>query len=114
MAVNAKELRKNLEEAPFSAEELNAINVVEKCIDEQIKRYYDGGPVSIDLCYFKFTWNPQDDKKGWPFKDVRKRLMQRELEKRYEEAGWELKVHIDDGLDGPNMSGPDLMILKEA
>ena len=37
--------------------------------------------------------------------------MQKELERRYKDAGWNIKVHIDDGLDGPNMSGSDYWIL---
>jgi hypothetical protein len=114
MAISAKELREKLETAEFSAAELNAIHIMESYIDKQIREKYDGGEVRIELSYFNFNWNPKDDRGGWNFKNVRKRIMRKELENRYKEAGWSLKVHIDDGLDGPNMSGPDYMILKEA
>jgi hypothetical protein len=42
----------------------------------------------------------------------RRSLMRNELEKRYKKAGWKIEVKLDDGLDGPNMSGPDYWILK--
>jgi hypothetical protein len=43
--------------------------------------------------------------------NARKEFLKNELLKRYEDANWLIKWHIDDGLDG-NMSGGDYLILK--
>lgn len=42
---------------------------------------------------------------------MRPSQMRTELDKRYKESGWNIRVEYDDGLDGPNMSGPDYWIL---
>ena len=44
--------------------------------------------------------------------ETRKKILRTELIIRYEKANWEIDWHIDDGLDGPNMSGGDYLILK--
>ena len=44
-------------------------------------------------------------------KEFRQEKLFKELKKRYKEAGWKCKVEYDDGLDGPNMSGPDCWVL---
>jgi hypothetical protein len=42
---------------------------------------------------------------------VRSRKLQKALEDMYKKAGWKITVKYDDGLDGPNMSGPDYWVL---
>ena len=40
------------------------------------------------------------------------KFLKTELLSRYEKANWVIDWHIDDGLDGPNMSGGDYLVLK--
>jgi hypothetical protein len=107
MAINSKDVKKAYEAKmaqPFNEEELTQLKEREDKIDSILKEKFNDGPVRIELAHFLF------DPYSWE-RSKRNNMLRAELEKRYKEAGWTLKVELDDGLDGPNMSGPDYMIL---
>lgn len=109
MAVTSKEVVEAYEAkmiAPFDDSELKELTRRESTIDSKIKEKFDGGEVYVELSYFKM---PSYD---YSIPARRKNLMYDELVSRYEKAGWVLKAKFDDGLDGPNMSGPDYMVMK--
>lgn len=106
--------KKKEDVAPFTAEELIYINEVENFIDGEIKRRIDTNnkTVSIFLGIPKFKIRV-DGKSQYPYMtNARLNLLFEELMRRYDEAGWTYTLHIDDGLDGPNRSGDDYLILK--
>lgn len=114
MAVKFKELRKKLESTPLTEDELILIKNVEDYIDEIIVEKYDQSlyhEVSIDMAYTRFSYSPKTQSIIQGLGQSRIPKMVAELERRYKVAGWEIKYHIDDGLEG-NMSGGDYMILK--
>lgn len=112
MAIRFKEMKEQLETAPLTTEELSAIKEVEDYVDSEIKKQFGNTyGVSIDLNIADFSYNIGITKQ-LNFKQARKKLMQKELERRYKAAGWSIKTSYDDGLDGPNMSGPDYWILN--
>jgi hypothetical protein len=74
----------------------------------------DNLEIWIDATYIRFNYNPKTKK---PFLETmtnnRKKFLKEELLSRYKKANWEIKYYNDDdGLDGPNMSGGDYLILK--
>ena len=117
-SINSKTHNKNRE--PLNAEELAEVNLVEKYIDSEIrKKFTEGGSISILLHYVSFEQKIIKVNDEFQFsKEMVKRIPQRqhmqrsELNKRFREAGWECKVELDDGLDGPNMSGSDYWVLS--
>ena len=112
MAVNYKDLKEKSKNSPLTSTELSIIDEVEKYIDKEIYRQYksSGDQIYIDLCYVNFSYKP-----GGAIQNLgydRTSLMRKELEGRYKKAGWKMNVKMDDGLDGPNFSGPDYWILS--
>jgi hypothetical protein len=116
MAIDFKEKFASLQakdSALLTEEELGYIKNVEDYIDSEIERKLstDNKEVWIDTCYIEFRNTP----KGDPFPcmtNKRRDFLKQELLRRYNNANWEIDWHIDDGLDGPNMSGGDYLILK--
>ena len=111
MAVKIKELKDKIFKSPFTDEELTQIDKIEKWIDEKLKKDYNGDEVYILLSIAEFKYDPIANISDYAY-NPRKQIMKKELEKRYKSAGWKIDTHIDDGLDGPNMSGQDYWILK--
>ena len=114
MAVKYEFLKEKLETAPLNERELEVIGYIEALIDEAITEFFDGGEVHFAKGVIDFTYDPHK-KENYAFDDIkfsRKLLMTEELKSRYVDAVWEWEYHMDDGLDGPNMSGPDYWILK--
>lgn len=111
MAVKFNNVKGELENAPLTPDEIKAINDVEKYIDNTILRVFDNSEVCIELSIVSFDWSPITRSGEYNLKNARKKLMRKELERRYTEAGWKFKVRIDDGLDGPNMGRPDYWVL---
>lgn len=111
MAIKYKDLKAKLEDPTLSKEELELIDRAENYIDDEIRQKFKGGEVYIPLQVAKFTWDPIK-KKVIELPSARTTIMSKELESRYKKAGWKMKIHLDDGLDGPNMSGPDWWILS--
>ncbi len=111
MAIEYKKLKDEVEKAPLSQEEFQIIESAEKYIDSEIKKQFKGYEVFIDLTIASFSYN-MSTKKQIELPNARKKLMQKELEQRYKKAGWKIRIEFDDGLDGPNMSGPDNWILS--
>jgi len=109
--MNYKEIKEKIQTDPLSDGELKIIAKIEKYIDEKILRVFDDDIIRIELGTASFKFMPGEDI-YLNLKEVRRKLMRNELEKRYEDAGWIIKVEIDDGLDGPNMSGADYWTLK--
>ena len=111
MAVEFKKLNDKLEKAPLTPEELKMVDNVEAYIDKIIIEKFKGGEVSITLSIPNFEYNIGIMKVS-DLPSARQSLMRKELDKRYKQAGWKITLHIDDGLDGPNMSGGDYWILS--
>jgi hypothetical protein len=91
MAINYQDLKDNLETSPLTKQELEWIQQAEDFIDEEIrskfgKNYYE---VLIDKSIVRFDWSPVS-KKHIDTMSPRRVVMQKELEKRYSEAGWSL------------------------
>ncbi len=108
-------LSKALDRKPLTSEEETYIKEVEDFIDEQIIKEInsDKTEIWIDKAYVSF-WNNNVNKKRQykPMTNARRNLLQETLLNKYKEKNWEIKWHFDDGLDGPNMSGGDYLILK--
>jgi hypothetical protein len=96
MAVNYKDIVSKLENDPLTSNELLLIQEAEEHIDSVIKekfgiRYYE---TQIDECIVRFDYSPKN-KKHIDIKQPRRNVMQRELIKRYSDAGWEVKFDTD-------------------
>ena len=92
MAIKYKELKEKLEKEPLTKEELSLIQSTEDWLDEEIqktfgKTYYEAW---IDKSIITFNWNPVT-KKHIDAKEPRRHLMRKELERRYNAAGWKLE-----------------------
>jgi hypothetical protein len=116
MAIDFKERFANLQSKdvePLTQDELNYVKQVEEYIDSEIEKKLstDNREVWIDKVYIQFYLNPKTKKNFPSMTNARKKFLQEELLSRYEKANWEIKWHIDDGLDG-NMSGCDYLILR--
>jgi hypothetical protein len=111
MALKHKELSDKLKKDPLTTYESNVIDEVETYIDSEIQRQFTGRDVRIDLLIPHFDYDPVK-KEVRKLSQPRKDVMRKELDKRYRKAGWKITIEYDDGLDGPNMSGPDLWILS--
>ena len=114
MAIKYKELKTKLKTEPLTEEELTLIQETEDYIDSEIEKQFAKstyGEVYIELLYPTFVYSKE---RGalMDSNSYRRSLMRNELEKRYKKAGWKIEVKLDDGLDGPNMSGQDYWILK--
>lgn len=118
MAIDFKEKfaeLKSKDVGPLTDVELGYIKIVENYIDSEIEKKLstDNREVWIDVAYVRFNYNPET-KKPFPthMTNDRKKFLENVLLKRYKDANWIIKWHIDDGLDGPNMSGSDYLILR--
>lgn len=117
MAIDFKEKFASLQakdSALLTDVELGYIKQIEDYIDSVIERELstDRTEVYIDIACVKFYYNPSTKKPFPSMTEARKKVLQEKLLSRYEEANWKIDWHIDDGLDGPNMSGGDYLILK--
>ena len=117
MAIDFKEKLASLQAkdlAPLTDVELVCIKNVEDYIDSQIeiKLSTDITEVYIDISCVKFYYNPSTKRLFPSMTEGRKKVLLQKLLSRYEDANWEIDWCIDDGLDGPNMSGGDYLILK--
>jgi len=113
MAIEYKrvlQVRERLNEQPFNNDEVNALARLEDHIDTKILANVDSDSFNILLTLAQFNYNPKNQK-PYDFREARKVKLQKLLENNYREAGWKISIHIDDGLDGPNMSGSDYWIL---
>ena len=112
MAIKFKEVYDKVYNTPLTTEEIKQVDRLEAWIDEEIKRRYKGGlEVAIELSIVNFKYDPITKATHYGNTSPRHELMRKEIEKRYKNAGWKIKVEIDDGLDGPNRSGPDYWVL---
>lgn len=116
MAVTRKQIEdkfREAKEAPFTKEELQYISEAEQYIDAELEKNFDTNyGTHIGLAITTFNYSPARKKSIDDVKSYRKQAMTHELERRYKAAGWKISYHYDDGLDGPNMSGADYMILS--
>jgi hypothetical protein len=109
MAVKKEEILNEYISKPLSVKEFEVVSIVEKLIDEEIKNQISVGEkiIYIELDWLNFNYEVEGIKIT---SDMRPNKMKDELERRYRESGWEIRVEYDDGLDG-NLSGPDYWIL---
>jgi hypothetical protein len=110
MAIKFKEKQKEEAQAPFSKEELALLKNAEAHVDAEIEKQFKHGEISVDLLITSFEYDPTR-KQRLALGHVRSRKLQKALEDMYKKAGWKITVKYDDGLDGPNMSGPDYWVL---
>lgn len=105
---------KNKDVEPLTQEELGYVKLIEDYIDSEIEKNLstDNLQVYIDKTYVDFGYNPITKKMFKEMTNARKKFLKTELLSRYEKANWVIDWHIDDGLDGPNMSGGDYLVLK--
>jgi hypothetical protein len=113
MAIKYKDIKKKLETDPLTESELVLIRQAEEHVDSEIVKQFGEscsyGEVRINLGTAQFEWSQVTKTSLANLKQPRKHLMFRELEKRYKEAGWVTKIHID--TDG-GMNSCDYWILK--
>lgn len=110
MAINFKEFKNKLDNTPLNEEEYKLIKDVEDYIDKKILTEYDKTiyqEVSIDMAYVNFSYSPVSKSGIQSLGRSRIPKMRDELQKRYENAGWDISYRSDDG-----MNGGDYMILK--
>ena len=117
MAINFKEKIAELsskDKAVLTQEELGYIKEIEDYIDCEIesKLTTDNLEIWIDKAYLSFQYNSKLKKTYPTMTSARKNLLKEELLSRYEKANWKISWYEDDGLDGPNSSGGDYLILK--
>ncbi len=91
MAIKYQNIKNKLDTDPLTKQDLEWIQQAEDYIDEEIrtkfgKFYYE---VGIDKTIVRFDWSPVT-KKQIDTMPPRREVMQKELEKRYSEAGWSL------------------------
>lgn len=102
------------DKAELNSDEKGYVKVIEDYIDSKIEKDLstDSEEVWIDKVYVQFNYNPVTKKQFPNMTKARKLVLTNELLSRYEKANWRITWHEDDGLDGPNMSGGDYLILK--
>jgi len=111
MAIKYSELNK-IDKRPLTSEELSMVSAVETYIDREIlEQFKTKNEVWIFLGIANFEYDPIAKQVRTGLKSIRKKMMAEELKDRYLNAEWKISYHIDDGLDGPNRSGSDYMIL---
>lgn len=111
MAIKYNDLVRKITDRPLDEAELAYIDKLEKWIDDKLSKWDPKNcNFSIELCYADFSQSPFDVNCRWD--TITKQKMSRNLDNRYEEAGWVISHSYDDGLDGPNRSGPDYWILN--
>lgn len=110
MAIKYGEVMDSISNLPLTKDELILIDEAEKHIDETILRVFDCGSISINLDIANFKWSAKRDDRIH-IKEARRALMQKELEKRYMLAGWEIKINYGED-DGPNRPGFDYWVLS--
>jgi hypothetical protein len=100
---DAKKIQIDTDNAPFSKEEQVIFNNVEKYIDSEIvKQIKISEEVKIDLNIANFNYDPITEK-STTLIERRKNKLSKELKKLYTDAGWRIKIHIDDDL--PSLGG---------
>ena len=113
MAIKYKENVKAEKDRPLTDGELKRIKEVEDYIDAKILSQDDPrNDVHIELRIADFRNDLQNPNKYNPYSTISTGKMYKELKRRYDEAGWKFEERLDDGLDGPNMSGPDYLIIS--
>lgn len=117
MAIDFKEKLTELQEKEKSGltdTENLYVDLAESYIDSKIEKDLstDKTSVWIDKGVVDFKYNPINGEMFPEMTSSRRKFLQDELLSRYEKSNWEIDWHIDDGLDGPNMSGGDYLILK--
>jgi hypothetical protein len=95
MAVKYADIKAKIETNNFTPEELQAINHVEKFIDDRINKDFDNSPLYFDLGIINFERVP-DRGGNADFKKTRRKLMRAEIDRRFTEAGWKITVDNED------------------
>lgn len=112
MAIKVNFLKEKLLTDPFTDKELEIIDLIESWIDFKLSEEYDGDYVLIDDGICEFKYYPDTNYDNIDIKNIRRNLMQAELKKRYELAGWNVTKYSTDD-DGPNRSGFDYWKFEE-
>ena len=114
MAVQYKTVKEVLEMAPLNTNELSAVAAVEKYIDEEIHKHFNGGYVSFNTELIEFRVHPDNLRAYNGFSDIkssRKVIMTEELKSRFVDAGWEWDLQQGED-DGPNRPAIDYWHLQ--
>lgn len=97
MAVKYKDLKEKLESEPLTPKEIKYIDAAEKYIDDELTQKFDNREIRIDMGVFEFRYIPNHSTMIDDIKDTRKKIMRKELERRFKTAGWDLKDEFSDG-----------------
>lgn len=89
MAIKYSDIKAVVENPNFDDKELAAIANVEKFIDDRITNRFDNDSIYFDIQIIRFE-KVSDRGADLNFKDTRKKLMTKELERRFTEAEWEI------------------------
>lgn len=89
MAIKYSEIKAVVENPNFDDKELAAIAHVEKFIDDRITKSFDNDSIYFDIQIIRFE-KVCDRGGDLNFKDTRKKLMTKELERRFTDAEWEI------------------------
>jgi len=113
MATTVKEFLKDRENIinTITAKELEIVEMTETYIDEKIiNKCIDtvSNEIKVDLCIAQFKWNPFTNSTT-SYSETSRLRMIKELNKRYTDAGWKVKIFID---DSGSMNEADFWILK--
>lgn len=93
MAVSFKDAIEKLLNSPLTASELGWIQETEKHIDERITNDFDGKTFYLKSELIEFHQTPNGASIN--VKSTRKKLMQTELIKRYDDVGWSIIEESD-------------------
>lgn len=112
MAIRYDEIVKKIDTTPLTSKQLKVVDSVEKWIDAKLKKWDPTNwDFRVELYYANFEYEPVS-KTQFGFQESLRIKMSKELNKRYFDADWIVETDFDDGLDGPNFSGPDYWVLK--
>jgi hypothetical protein len=98
MAIKYEEIYSEVMNKELSMLELKYIDEAEQYIDNEIIEQFgkQNFIVEIPMSVSTFRWSPKTNKLITELMDVRKPHMTKELRRRFEESGWEIKI---DGRD---------------
>jgi hypothetical protein len=94
MAVKVSEIKAKVGEPVLNEKELASISIVEKYIDDYINANFDNESMGFDINIVQFR-KTLSRGHNINFKDTRKKLMTKELERRFSEAEWRITIDHD-------------------
>ena len=91
MATKYKDAIEELYNSSLTDDELLLINKLEGYIDNQIRQYFTDEDIRINIEFVNFSEHYIDRVNYYTIKKPRRKLMRKELDKRYKTAGWNVE-----------------------